>query len=156
MSQRLEFRGSFSHAVDEKGRVSIPSQFRAILKTYDQDTLVITNFVTEGARCVEAYSLEQWKRFEESFQKKSRFEPKIRALEHFYFSRAAVCPIDSSGRINIPNRLIIYAGIGKEVEFTASFQGFRIWDKRVAEHVFRQAEAELLANPSLFAGLDVD
>jgi len=138
MKDRIEFRGSFTHAVDEKGRVSIPSQFRALLQSSSRESLVITNFITEGARCLEVYTLTQWKLFEERFQKKSRFDPKVRALEHFYFARAAVCKLDSNGRINIPNHLLSYAGIGKEVEFTASFQGFRIWDKRIADHVFRR------------------
>jgi MraZ protein len=156
MSERLQFRGSFNHLVDEKGRVSIPSQFRQLLQDSGETSLVLTNFVTEGARCLEVYTLPQWRLFEERFQKKSRFDPKIRALEHFYFARAAVCSIDGNGRVNIPTHLRNYAGIGKEVQFTASFQCFRIWDKRVADHVFQQAEAELLENPTLFMDLDVE
>ena len=152
---KVIFRGTFSHSIDEKGRVNVPAPFRLALEQLSENTLILTNFITEGSRCLEAYTTAEWQRFEDKLRKKSRFDEKVRALEHYYFSRAANCQLDSSGRINIPQNLRIYAGIEKEVVFSASFQGFRIWDKRVADLVFQQAETQLLENPNLFRDVDV-
>lgn len=148
------FRGVFQHALDEKGRVSFPAEFRQALVGLGEDSVVITNFISDGARCLEGYSLSAWRRFEAKLATRSRFDPQVRKLENYYLSRAAVCPLDTSGRVNLPPHLRTYAGLEREVVFTSSTHGFRIWDRRVWELVFQEAEAALLENPALF--LDVD
>lgn len=149
------FRGVFTHAIDEKGRVSLPAEFRKALSKANQEEIILTNFVSDGTRCLEGYSLESWKRFEAKLAKRSRFDPQVRKVENFYLARSAVCQIDSSGRINIPSYLRTYAGIEKEVSFTSASHGFRIWDRRVWELVFQEAEAALLDNPALFVDVDI-
>ena len=151
---RSAFRGVFQHALDEKGRVSFPAEFRQVLVGLSEDSVVITNFISDGARCLEGYSLTAWRRFESKLATRSRFDPQVRKLENYYLSRAAVCPLDTSGRVNLPPHLRTYAGLEREVVFTSSSHGFRIWDRRVWELVFQEAEAALLENPALF--LDVD
>ena len=87
----------------------MPSAFRNVLASQGEDTLVLTNFISGGARCVEGYSLLSWQAFEEKLASRSRFDPKVRKLETYYLSRAAFCPLDASGRINIPLHLRTYA-----------------------------------------------
>lgn len=148
------FRGVFYHALDEKGRVSFPAEFRRVLTEGGESSVVLTNFVSDGARCLEGYSLQSWKRFEQKLAQRSRFDPQVRKLENYYLARAAICPLDTSGRVNIPPHLRAYAGMEKELAFTSSTHGFRIWDRRVWELVFQEAETALLENPALF--IDVD
>ena len=149
------FKGSFEHLLDDKGRVSLPASFRQVLTQEKINSIVLTNFITDGARCLDGFSLSAWKEFEDRLRSKSRFDPKIRKLENFYFSRATECAVDSAGRINIPNHLRIYAGLEKEVVFTAALHGFRIWDRRVWELIFRESETALLDDPSLFNEVDI-
>ena len=149
------FRGSFEHCVDEKGRISVPAPFRKLLRTGAQESVVLTNFITDGARCLDGFTLGSWEQFEEKMRTRSRFDPQIRKLENFYLARAAVCPIDGSGRINVPLHLRTYAGLEKDVVFTAALHGFRIWDKRVWNLVFQDAESALLEHPDLFIDVDV-
>ncbi|MCB0324045.1 MAG: division/cell wall cluster transcriptional repressor MraZ [Bdellovibrionales bacterium] len=149
------FRGSFQHALDDKGRVSIPALFRKALEEQGVSTLVLTNFITDGARCLDGFTLPAWRAFEAKLSARSRFDPQVRKLENFYLARAALCPLDGSGRVNIPPYLRAYAGMERDVVFTASLHGFRVWDKRVWELVFREAETALLEDPSLFTDVDV-
>ena len=93
--------------------------------------------------------------FENKLRSKSRFDSKLQRLENFYLSRAAECQIDKSGRILIPEYLRVYAGLSKDVTFTSSIHGFRIWDSRVWDYVFKEAENALLDNPDLFAEIDI-
>lgn len=148
------FRGVYCHALDEKGRVSFPAEFRRAIAQESDPTVVLTNFISDGARCLEGYSLSAWRTFEQKLSKRSRFDPQVRKLENFYLARAAICPLDSSGRVNIPLHLRTYAGLDKEVAFTSSTHGFRIWDKRVWDLVFQESEAALLENPALFQDVD--
>ncbi len=149
------FRGNCVHAVDDKGRISLPSEFRRVLGDSEKRGVVLTNYISEGSRCVEGFALDAWESFEARLREKSRFSSKLQRLENFYLSRASECAIDGSGRILIPAYLRAYAGLDKEVVFTASIHGFRVWDKRVWDTIFTASELALLENPDLFADIDI-
>jgi MraZ protein len=149
------FYGNFEHSIDSKGRVALPSNFRALLKPEDSETIVLTNFITDGARCLDGFSLSAWKEFESKIKQRSRFDPAIRNFETYYIARACLCVWDSNGRINIPQYLRDYAGIEKNLVFTAALHGFRIWRKEVWDLIFSQSESDLLENPELFKGVDL-
>jgi MraZ protein len=147
------FLGVFIHSIDEKGRLSCPSEFRQLL---NGESIVLTNFISDGARCLEGFSIQSWKEFTELLRRKSRFDSKLHKLENFYLSRAHQCTLDTSGRVIVPAHLKTYAALEKEVVFSSSIHGFRLWDKRVWELVFREAESALLDNPNLFEGIDLE
>lgn len=149
------FRGNFTHALDDKGRVSLPVDFRRALNDSGDRSIVLTNYISEGARCLEGFGLSAWTDFESTLREKSRFSPKLQKLENFYLSRAAECPIDGNGRVLLPHHLRSYAGIEREITFTASIHGFRVWDKRVWEVIFAAAEQALMENPELFSEVDL-
>lgn len=149
------FRGVFSHAIDDKGRVSLPAEFRKVLDGGGGNTVVLTNFISDGTRCLDGFTLLAWRKFERKLAERSRFNPQVRKLENFYVTRASLCEVDGSGRILIPAYLRSYAGLEKDVAFTSSAHGFRVWDRRVWELVFQEAEAALLEDPSLFADVDL-
>ncbi|MCB0334592.1 MAG: hypothetical protein KDD55_13900, partial [Bdellovibrionales bacterium] len=48
----LSFRGNFIHTIDEKGRVSLPAEFRKILSERGEESVVLTNYISDGARCL--------------------------------------------------------------------------------------------------------
>lgn len=151
----MAFRGSYSHSLDEKGRISLPSEFRRVLQQRNETSVVLTNYISDGARCIEGFGVREWAAFEAKLRAKSRFDPKIQKLENFYLSRATECALDGSGRILIPSHLRGYAGLERDATFTSSLHGFRLWDKRVWDVIFSAAEAALLADPSIFAEVDL-
>lgn len=151
----LSFRGNYSHSVDSKGRVSLPADFRAILEERKDKSIVLTNYISQGARCLEGFGICAWIQFEKRLREKSRFSAKLQQLENFYLSRAAECQLDKNGRVLIPNHLRSYAGIEKDVTFTSSIHGFRIWNTKVWDVVFADAEAALMDNPETFADIDI-
>lgn len=155
LDYHVPFRGNFNHTIDTKGRVSLPSEFRKILAGRNENSVVITNYISDGSRCIEGFGLGAWEAFEQKLREKSRFSPKLQKLENFYLSRASECPIDGSGRILLPNHLRSYAGLEKVVTFTSSIHGFRVWDERVWEVIFSSTEEALMSNPELFADLDL-
>ena len=151
----VAFRGNFTHTIDDKGRLSLPSEFRRFLARHRDESVVLTNYISEGARCLEGFGLTAWQDFERKLRQKSRFSPKLQKLENFYLSRAAECPVDGSGRILLPVHLRSYAGLEKEATFTSSIHGFRVWDKRVWDVTFANAEQALMANPEIFSDIDI-
>lgn len=155
LPEQLAFRGNFAHSIDSKGRINLPAEFRKTLQQAKSKAVVLTNYISDGARCLEGFGIQAWMDFETKLRVKSRFNPKLHKLENFYLSRAAECGIDSSGRILIPTHLREYAGLTKEVTFTSSIHGFRVWDTRIWQHIFATAEEALMSNPELFAEVDI-
>ena len=98
------FRGRFEHAIDNKGRTSIPSKFREIL---------ITNYDA----CLWAYPVAEWQIIENKVAALPQFKPEVKALQRMFISAATECPIDKQGRILIPPTLRDYAGLSKEIVF---------------------------------------
>jgi MraZ protein len=152
---QLSFRGNFTHSIDAKGRINLPVEFRRVLTNASEKGVVLTNYISDGARCLEGFGLSAWVEFEAKLRAKSRFSAKLQKLENFYLSRACECPIDAAGRILIPSYLREYAGLDRDVTFTSSIHGFRVWDKRVWDHIFSSAEQALLNNPDTFADVDI-
>ena len=146
------FLGVHCHVVDVKGRVSIPSSFRAQLG----DSFVLSNFIRQGVRCLDGYSRQDWGELVSNLKSKGRFNSNVAALETYFFSRAVVCELDSSGRFIIPAFLREYAGIKDEIAIVGALHGFRIWERKVWEMVFSQAEAAVVEDPGIFEGIDLN
>jgi MraZ protein len=151
----VSFRGNCVHSLDDKGRVSLPVEFRKVLGARSQRSVVLTNYISEGHRCIEGFALDAWEDFERRLRAKSRFSSKLQRLENFYLSRSSECPIDGSGRILLPGYLRTYAGLERDAVFTSSIHGFRVWDKRVWDVIFAASEQALLQNPDLFSDVDI-
>ncbi len=149
------FRGNFCHTLDDKGRVSLPSEFRLLIEERKESSIVLTNYISQGSRCLEGFDLGAWETFESKLREKSRFSPKLQRLENFYLSRAAECAIDRSGRILVPTHLRSYASLDRDLTFTSSIHGFRIWNSKVWDVVFSEAEQALLTDPEIFSEIDI-
>ena len=155
LGESIRFYGSFQHVLDGKGRVSLPASFRAALSGEEVPSLVLTNFICDGARCLEGFSKRSWEEFEEKLASRGRFDPQVKKLENYYFARASECVVDKSGRIVIPSHLLQYASLEKEIVFTASLNGFRIWDNKVWNLIFNSVDSALLDDPGLFKEVDI-
>jgi MraZ protein len=141
------FRGTFEHTIDDKGRVSVPVRFREILQAKNDDRLVITNFMFGSARCLDVYPHEAWVELEERALTKPRFDQRILRFQNYYFAAAQECVLDKQGRILLPSGLREYAGLNRDVMFTAALEKFRIWDREQWKQVFGEAERSFIEHP---------
>lgn len=116
------FMGEFSHTIDTKGRLIVPSKFREQLG----NTFVITKGLDN---CLFVYSNEEWKTIEESFRNKPLTSKDARKFTRFFFAGACECEVDKQGRILIPANLREYAGIDKDVVSAGVFNRVEIWSK---------------------------
>jgi len=131
------FRGRFEHAIDPKGRVSIPARFRELLAEKYDDRLILTNF----DRCLVAYPYAEWTVLEEKVGSLSMVKKETKAFQRFFISGAMECPIDKLGRILVPPTLREYAQLEKNVVFAGMLKKFEIWGKdRWEEEISRSKE----------------
>ncbi len=95
------FRGRFEHAIDNKGRLSIPSKFREMLAANFDERLIITNF--DG--CLWVYPVAEWQKVEDKVSSLPQMQDVVKAFQRVFISAAVEAPIDKSGRIQIPQTL---------------------------------------------------
>ncbi len=113
--------GQYSHSVDAKGRVIMPSRFR--------EELGEVFWVTRGYDgCLTVYSETEWKAFADKLLSAPTYNEAARRLVRMFASSAVSCEADKQGRILLPTHLREYAGIEKEVIVTGALSCVEIWD----------------------------
>ncbi|HEX7548372.1 MAG TPA: cell division/cell wall cluster transcriptional repressor MraZ, partial [Candidatus Methylomirabilis sp.] len=83
------FRGQFEHAIDEKGRLSIPAKFREALRK--EKTLVLTS----SDAYLTAYPLKEWRALEDRLRANPKFKREQRDFLRFVYSSAEDVAMDS-------------------------------------------------------------
>jgi len=115
------FLGEFIHAIDEKGRLTIPAKFRADLAA----GLVVTRGID---RCLAIYPLEEWNRLAERVSALPLTDRRARAFRRLVFANAADAVPDRQGRVLIPPRLREYADLDSEVIVTGLNTYIEVWN----------------------------
>lgn len=126
------FIGEYSHNLDAKGRLIIPSRFR--------DELHASFILTRGLDgCLTIYSLEQWNKIFEEINRLPDTKKATRAYVRVLTSNASECTLDNQGRILISNKLASSVGIKKECIVVGANDHIEIWDKETWDNYFDEA-----------------
>ncbi|MBU3195508.1 division/cell wall cluster transcriptional repressor MraZ [Clostridium algidicarnis] len=116
------FMGEYQHAIDNKNRIIVPSKFRETLG----DKFVITKGL-DG--CLYIYDMDEWGLLQEKLKKLPLTSKDARAFVRFFFSGANEVQLDKQGRALIPQNLIEYSKINKEIISIGVISRIEIWSK---------------------------
>jgi len=146
------FRGHFEHAIDAKGRTSLPSRFRDVLAATGDPRMVLTPSPFDA--CLHLFPMKAWEEFETKIAALPQFEPNVIKLRRLYLSAAVECEVDKQGRVLVPNSLrdhallqkdVLWAGMGQMVELWAREKWNDVQTMSAQEREdFRRAVAEQL------------
>lgn len=98
------FIGEFTHTLDEKKRLSLPSRFR---KELGKKVIVTYGF----DNCLFMFTVAEWNKKANAFGDLSMGNPDSRAFNRFMFGGAVEIEVDTAGRILIPDFLREYTGM---------------------------------------------
>jgi len=116
------FMGTYSHSLDDKGRLIIPSKLREGL---GEDFVMTQNL----DHCLGIYPQDEWKKFTASLETLPKISSEVaRRLRRFYFGNSLTCEPDKQGRTLIPTALREYAGLKKEVTLVGFDDHIEVWD----------------------------
>lgn len=123
------FVGEFTHALDAKGRVTIPSKWR--IQGGENTYLGLPN----PSGYITVYPPKMIERLEEKVSEASLSDPQAQSLLMELFSKADSFGCDKQGRINLSDKLLEHAGIKGKAVLVGKFSSFAIWseDRRKAE-----------------------
>jgi len=128
------FRGWHYHAIDEKGRLSIPTRFREVLNGRSENHLVITGL----NKYLAAFPLSTWRVIEEKYSNLPDFDAEARSFLRLFVSGATECSIDKQGRILVPPSLREFARLEKEVAVVGMLRSFEIWNRQTFEREMQE------------------
>ncbi len=141
------FMGQYVHSLDVKGRLTIPSRYRALLED--------GAYITQGFD----HNLMVWTKpaFEQISHRVSQgsiTDPTSRLLRRFIYSSGDAMEMDRAGRILIPEFLRQVAQLDSEVLVVGVGDYFEIWSPSLwAEQLASMQDAE--ANQQRFMAFDL-
>lgn len=135
------FRGQFEHAIDAKGRTSLPSRFRDVLAAGNDLRLVLTRALFD--RCLHLYPMKAWEELEAKIAEMPQFERNVVAFRRMYLSAAVECELDKQGRILIPPSLRDHASLEKEVLWAGMGRTAELWSREHWQAAQVLSDAEL-------------
>jgi MraZ protein len=118
------FLGEYSHALDDRGRITLPRKIRQELG--DDEVILSRGFDI----CIFGFDRISWEKEAEKQLAAPVTEEKGRQLRRYMFAAAQKAEIDKLGRILLPTHLKEYAGIKGDVMVIGAGDHFEIWDQK--------------------------
>jgi MraZ protein len=125
----LIFRGTFEHTLDEKHRLTVPSKFRLALS--EGAVLAKSNEVELGSpRCVSIWTPDGYEKFiGRVLAGLNPLSPRARDLQRFFFNNSFDVELDRANRLMVPQTLMEYAGLDRNVVVAGSGECIELWDR---------------------------
>jgi MraZ protein len=122
------FSGDSIHTLDPKNRVFVPKRFQDLLgrDAEGQQVAVLTRGF-EG--CLFLFSELGYQRVLERLTTQPFGGAEQRTMQRLFFANVHPTPLDSSGRVLLPEKLRKFAGIEKEVVMVGVADRAEIWDR---------------------------
>jgi MraZ protein len=128
------FIGEYSHAVDNKGRVSLPAKFR---RNVTEGVVVTRGF----DHCLFVYPRNEWQVMAQKLASLPVSQKKNRAMARLILAGAWDVELDSQGRIMLAENLRKYAEITKHVIIAGLYNRIEIWDENTWNDYKAKTEA---------------
>jgi len=141
------FLGQYEHNIDEKGRITIPAEFREELG----DCVVITQGYDGN---LQALPLELYELLAERIRGISILDPDSRRLRRIFFSYAKKIEFDKAGRVLLPAFLRDTANLNETAILVGNGEYFELWSPENWQ-VQQTSLNDVEANEQRFKPLDL-
>jgi len=125
------FRGGHAINLDAKGRITIPTCYRAELQDCCDRQLIVTYALDEKGKseegCLWLYPMPEWERLEQTISKLPTVNKTASRLRRMLIGNAQECEMDKQGRLLITETLRVHAGLKKNIYLLGQLNKFEIW-----------------------------
>lgn len=128
-SQKMLFLSTFQNRIDKKGRVSVPSQFRAVLaqQVKASDFQGIIAYHSPLNECVEACGMSRISKMNEQLEQLDPYSQERDAFLTTLFGESVQLSFDGEGRVMLPEQLLEAANLKENATFVGKGEIFEIW-----------------------------
>ncbi len=128
------FTGEYRHSVDEKGRVAVPSKFRAQL----EGGAFVSRWIDA---CLAIFPRAEWDALATKTGALPMTDPGARTFSRFLFASAFEVDLDRQGRMVIPPSLRAWADLGNEAVIVGNLNHAEMWSPARWEDYRRDMES---------------
>ncbi len=118
------YNGKYRYSLEEKGRLFVPAKFRRGLSPDAEDSFVVTRG-WDG--CLEVHPLDGWRKVEKKLEEYPQEDVRARKLVRWFSANAEVVKLDGQGRIKIPQHLLEFANLEKEIVIIGVLNRIELW-----------------------------
>lgn len=115
--------GEYTHVLDEKNRLSLPSKFRE-----EMGKKVVLTPGLDG--CLFVFTTKVWQTIAEKLSESSMLQSDARSFNRFMFAGAEEATVDAIGRILIPEFLQNRANLKDSVVIIGVQDRLEIWNEK--------------------------
>ena len=120
------FLSNAVNRIDQKGRVSVPAHFRAVLTKRSEGDLYALRALDIPA--LDVGGLDLLDRYEARIAREDPFAQAADDMSFFCHGDGAFLKLDGDGRITVTDFMREHTGIGAEVAFVGRGQFFQMWE----------------------------
>src|SRR6056300_742220 len=132
MSSQYTFTGQYSFNIDSKNRINIPAPLRKQFSNKDKKTFVVTRGIDS---CSWIYPITEWKKIQSELQQLSSLSKTNRIFLRNHLRHANILKYDSQGRFVLPQSLIEYASIKKDITIIGVLNKIEIWNTKLLNEI---------------------
>ena len=132
--------GTHQNKLDAKGRVSVPSAFRNVLKHHaESGNAALILRPSHLYPCIEAWPANVFETIAKPLQRLDLFSETHDDLAASLWANAWAVEPDKEGRVVLPESLTLHAGLTDSVAFVGLGQGFQVWEPAAGQRRVEQA-----------------
>lgn len=141
------FLGQFQHALDEKGRLTIPARFRELLDG--------GAYITQGLdQCLVVMTSPSFAQTMANLSSMNMADPNARLLRRVILSNAYPIEVDKAGRMLVPQSLREFARLEGDAIVAGQGDYFEVWNPGAWNEQMKQIQ-DTQANYQRFAALNL-
>lgn len=134
------FLSNATNKIDAKGRVSVPSPFRAVLAQRDiRELYCFQDFVFPA---ISVGGPDLLDRFERQIASEDPFSPEANQMSLLIHGGGVFVKLDSEGRLMVTDFIRDFTGITTDVTFVGRADHFQLWAPQAFEAMQAAARAE--------------
>lgn len=118
------FKGTYEHSIDSKGRMSFPAKLRKYLDPAHQDNFTVLRGIQ---RCLYLYPEDRWLAVEEKLAKISNLTLDGANVVRNFLRNAEDITLDNHNRLALPATLSQWAGIQQKVTIIGVGDRLELW-----------------------------
>ncbi len=126
--------------MDNKGRVMIPAALKKQLAPVLDGGFVVKRSVFQ--KCLELYTMAEWNEMMAKVNGLNRFVKKNNDFIRMFTAGVKVVELDGTGRLNISNDLIAFAGLSSDIVMSSAVSMIEIWDKNAYEQTLNNPDLD--------------
>lgn len=131
----MALTGTYTRSLDDKSRLAVPKQLSDQFKEVELRSFCLAPGTQQS---LVMYSPTGFERLARRISKQSSNRAGVQNYKRLFYARAEQVELDAQGRMRIPERLVKFAGLQRDVVLLGVHDHAEIWDAAVWENFLNQ------------------